>query len=403
MDKTFPSANSHLNFLCNTLPTRRVGSSGNQQAAAYIRDHWQTVGLQVNIQPFDCIDWQDQGATLHIANEEILIHSGPYSLGCQITAEIVKARSVQELKNLDAHGKILLLQDDLCQEQLMPKQFPFYNPEHHQQLVALLEQKQPAAILAATGRNPELAGGMYPFPLIEDGDFHIPNAYLKDVDGAHLAQHIGKPATLHIRSERIPSHGENVIATAGDPHGKKIVLTAHLDAKDDTPGALDNATGVVILLLLAEMLSSYSGPYHIELVALNGEDHYSAAGEIEYLRSIQGKESFILFNINMDAVGYREAKTAYSFYNCPPELQKKANEIFEQNAEFIPGDAWYQGDHSIFIQSGIPAMALTSQQFMHLSTEITHTPKDKPELVDITKLESCAQVLTTIIEELSAQ
>ncbi|MBK9392004.1 MAG: M28 family peptidase [Bacteroidetes bacterium] len=32
-----------------------------------------------------------------------------------------------------------------------------------------------------------------------------------------------------------------------------MVVTAHIDAKKGTPGAIDNATGVIVLLLLSEL------------------------------------------------------------------------------------------------------------------------------------------------------
>ena len=63
---------------------------------------------------------------------------------------------------------------------------------------------------------------------------------------------------------------------------QKITVFAHIDAKDGTPGALDNGAGVVVLLLLAELLQDYDGGVELELVALNGEDYYSAAGEMQY-------------------------------------------------------------------------------------------------------------------------
>ena len=98
------------------------------------------------------------------------------------------------------------------------------------------------------------------------------------------------------------------------------MIRAHIDAKEDTPGALDNAAGVIVLLLLAELLKDYDGELGIELVPFNGEDHYSAAGEIAYLKANEGKLNEILLNINIDAAGYRQKKNAYSLYECSDEL-----------------------------------------------------------------------------------
>jgi len=64
-----------------------------------------------------------------------------------------------------------LLKGAICAEQLMPKNFVFYNPDHHKRIYALLEKKKPAGIIAATEKKPEMVGALYPFPLIVDGDF----------------------------------------------------------------------------------------------------------------------------------------------------------------------------------------------------------------------------------------
>ncbi len=64
-----------------------------------------------------------------------------------------------------------------------------------------MEEKQPAAIISATTRNPELAGAVYPFPMFEDGDFDIPSAYMTDVKGEKLASFAGSRVSLKMDAE----------------------------------------------------------------------------------------------------------------------------------------------------------------------------------------------------------
>lgn len=61
-----------------------------------------------------------------------------------------------------------------------------------------------------------------------------------------------------------------------------------------------------------------------------------------------------------------------------------------------------QGDHSMFIQNGCPAIALTSDWFStHIdSQEITHTPKDNIDIVDCAKLVEIAQALNVFIRNI---
>jgi aminopeptidase YwaD len=279
----------------------------------------------------------------------------------------------------------------------MPKNFPFYNPERHQLIYRLLETKRPQSIIAATSRNPELAGGVYPFPLIEDGDFDIPSVYMTEEEGKKLSPFIGMDASLTIDGTRHPSKGCNVIARRGGGSGQRIVVCAHIDAKAGTPGALDNGTGVVVLLLLAELMKDYQGKLELEIVAINGEDYYAASGEVQYVERMKGRWGEILLAINMDGAGYDQGQTEYSLYECPEEIAKAIRAIFSSQPDFIEGSPWYQSDHSVFIQNGRPAVAITSDNFMELSTNITHTAKDHPDLVDVEKLIRIAITLSDVI------
>lgn len=396
-------AERYLDTLCYKIENRRVGTAGNRTATRFLAEQFTALGWAVECPPFDCLDWSEQGAELTCAGQTFTIQVSPYSLGCAVQAQLVSAGSLAELEAVDAKGKLLLVHGDLTREQLMPKNFPFYNPDEHKELIRMLEGSQPAALICATGRNPALAGGMYPFPLFEDGDFDIPSVYLTDVEGERLAQHANQPARLVIRTERRASTGCNVLARREGQSGRRVVVTAHIDAKGGTPGALDDGGGIVTLLLLAELLKGHSGRLGVELVAINGEDNYSAAGEIQYVRQNVETLKHICLNINIDGVGYREGKTAFSLYQCPPALEQAARRALADHAELVEGEAWYQGDHMVFVQNDVPALALTSSEMTALWTEIAHTAQDVPELVDCKKLVLIAQAIKEIILILEMQ
>jgi aminopeptidase YwaD len=177
-------------------------------------------------------------------------------------------------------------------------------------------------------------------------------------------------------------------------------LFAHIDAKINTPGALDNATGVISLLLLAELLQEISFTKTIEIVALNGEDYYSAPGELLYLRSNPNQMEDVFMGINLDGAGYVDGKTAYSLYDCPSEIARAVYKCFPANKGFLEGEQWYQSDHSLFIMHQRPALAITSEKFLYLSTYVTHTAQDIPALVDTSKLVEIAHALRDLLVSL---
>ncbi len=396
-------AAAHLHKLCVEIPERVVGSSGNRTATDYVAGQLQQFGFAVTCDEFACMDWSHGDVRLTMDDgTEFPAQISPYALAADVRGTLVAASTLEELVALDANGTLLLLRDDLTREQLMPKNFTFYNPEHHQQLIALLEAKQPAAILAATDRDPGLAGGISPFPLIEDGDFDIPSCYMTDAEGEALAAHVGRRLHLLMEATRAPASGCNVIGRKG-ASVERMVFCAHVDAKENTPGALDNASGVIVVLLLAELLQDYQRNAGLELLVFNGEDYYSAPGEIDYVNKNQGRFEEVTLAVNMDGAGYREGPTAFSFYGCPPALEAGLRQAFAGQPGIEEGPAWYQSDHSVFIQQDRPAVALTSAVFLYeITVHITHTPKDRPELVAVEKLTALARALAEFIDQATA-
>lgn len=390
-------ARAYLERLCVEIPNRRTGSAGNREATDLFAAVARSYGFTTASPAFACTDWTQAGVDLRAGGDAYEAFPCPYSLGCRVAAPLAMASIVEELEAAEVSGKILLLAGDLTKEQLMPKNFPFYNPEEHQRIIRALEQQGPAAIVAATTRDPEMmGGGIYPFPLFVDGDFDIPAVYMTAEEGGRLAAHVGEQIALESRATRIPASGCNVIASKGDPD-RRVVIFAHIDAWLGTPGAGDNASGAIVLLLLAELLAGYEGDLGIELVAMNGEDYYSNPGEQQWLALNAGRFDEILLGINIDDVGYIKGKVGYSLYNCPAELAAVIAQTFSACASIVEGDPWYQGDHGLFLINEVPALALTSDQLAELMGSITHTPNDTPEMVDPVRLVEIALALRDLL------
>jgi len=392
---------SILRSLCEDIPNRSVGSHGNRAATAFFEKSLKTLGWKTESAEFNAIDWIDGGASLRAGMVNFRVQPSPFSLGCDVQASLVSADNYESLKTLDFNKKVLLLFGDIAREQLMPKNFVFYNPEEHQRIIARLEQGAPAAIVCATSRNAALAGGVYPFPLIEDGDFNIPSVYMTEEEGTRLLPFTGQTITVNSNSVRVAGKGSNVMGIKGEGR-KRIVVTAHIDAKKGTPGAIDNATGVAVLLLLADMLQDYAGAYRLELIAFNGEDYYAVPGQMLYVRSMQEHFNEVLVNINIDGAGYLEGPSAFSFYALPPELENSIKSVISRYDGITEGSPWPQGDHSIFVQNGVPAVAISSAWFTENidQQEITHTPKDNLRIVDCSKVVEIAAALSEIIRQI---
>lgn len=400
--KLLKNAKVYLNKLCVEISDRSVGSEGNRKATQLANEVFSRLGWNCEMAELKVMDWQEQGAELVCRNRNFEVFVGPYSLGCDVKGKLVGVSKLEDLEKIHGNGDILLLHGELVREQLMPKNFVFYNPEEHKHIVYLLENSKAKAFISATGHNGATAGGIYPFPLIEDGDFNIPNVYMTDKEGEKLLACAGNEIHLKSHSKRISTTAYNNIARLGSGE-KKIVITAHIDAKKNIPGAIDNATGVVVLFLLAELLNNYRGKYQIELVAFNGEDYFAVPGQMDYIASKKGDFSDVLLNINIDGAGYFGGKSAFSFFDLPQEFHEEACQVLEKFEDITEGIQWVQGDHSIFVQFGRPAIAISSEWFINNfeSQTITHTDKDNLSIVNPEKLVDIALAVETFVKNLN--
>ena len=109
----------------------------------------------------------------------------------------------------------------------------------------------------------------------------------------------------------------------------------------------------------------------------------------------------IFLAVNTDVAGYLGAPSCFSLYGCSEQVSAVVRQVMTTYPHLMEGPQWYQSDHSVFIQQGIPALAITSEKFMQLSTEITHTPKDDLDLVDHSQLVEIVLALREMIDRLN--
>ncbi|MDR2906449.1 MAG: M28 family peptidase [Bacteroidales bacterium] len=393
---------SHLQELCTEIGERRVGSVENRKATDYAQKVLKASGWQVEASELPVIDWKTEGATLMCNGQSFEVFSSHYSLGCSAVGTLLAVNTVSELEKEDINGKIVLLYGEIAAQQIAPKKFPFWNPEEHQHLISVLEKGNPKALVCTTERNSETAGGVYPFPLFEDGDFDIPSVYMKDTEGKKLLACAGQTVELISKATRIPETAFNIIGETVNETKNRIVISAHIDTKIGTPGAIDNGTGVAVVLALAELLKDYSEKYPIELVVFNGEDYYGAPGQVKYVEQNSGKFGDILLNINIDGAGYQEGLSCFSPFNLPENISDALHEILWNTSEIVEGLPWYQGDHSLFLQNGCAAIAVSSQWFIEnfATQDITHTSKDNLDIVNYERVAECALGIAELIKRM---
>lgn len=382
----------HLEMLCNQIGSRTTGSENNRIATEYVEKIFKSLDFSSYRQDFDCISWENNGALLEACGHQIEARPSDYSLECNLNADFVLIDSVESLESSNLKGMIVVLHGQLAQEPLSPKNFVFYNPEEHQRIIALLENKNPLAIITVSPIDNVF------FPIIEDGDFNIPVAIIKKDSLPLLKEESDCAIILKIATNRYKSRASNIVARKGD--GKKIILTAHIDTKPNTTGALDNACGVSVLLAVAERIKDEAIDTCLEFAILNGEDYFSTPGEVAYMNKYLNSVDDFKLCINVDGIGLKDSNTTYSFYECDDIIKGKILAEAQETKELIEIEQWPQGDHMMFVVKGIPSIALTAEGVFQICETIIHTPQDNLSLVDMDKAADIADFLYRVIKNM---
>ena len=121
---------------------------------------------------------------------------------------------------------------------------------------------------------------------------------------------------------------------------------------------------------------------------------------MDYLKRYADEIPKILLAVNIDDIGYKLGRSAYSFYELPPQLEQKVGEVFRRLDGLVQGESWFNGDHMIFVQNQVPAIAFTSECMPELMKTVTHTHSDTPDIIDCEKLIEVANSLNALVRSL---
>jgi hypothetical protein len=224
----------------------------------------------------------------------------------------------------------------------------------------------------------------------------------------------GKICVIENKTEHHPEGiGYNVVGVieGTDPKLKQefILVGGHLDhvgrAPLLMPGANDNASGIAVMLGIAEALakSPAKTKRSIMFIGIGGEE-LGLLGSLAYLSApvvpLEKTKAFI----NMDSVGCGNVLHAEAAENYPEFWQfiKSANDTFvhrtirtsyTRNLGRPRTDAW------VFMEKGIPSISFSTSG----GPSYAHTTKDTVETITPEILVDLARVLTVAVLEMSNQ
>lgn len=204
--------------------------------------------------------------------------------------------------------------------------------------------------------------------------------------------------------------GYNVEATLrGSGGGKHLWVSAHLDSTYN-PGANDNASGLVSILLIAEAMEQIRPEHTIHFVAYDLEE-VGAIGSSRYVESAVGDileregESAIIGNLNNDMVGYDDGESEAAVGTCNQagpidDALVRASEVVDSPIE-LNDVCLGRSDHQNFWDAGFPAAVLTDGS-MYDGYPWYHEPGDTVDKLDISYLREMIRLSTAATALLAA-
>ncbi len=201
---------------------------------------------------------------------------------------------------------------------------------------------------------------------------------------------VGKRIKLVSKTKKVKLRGENILFDLGK--GPFIYITAHLDTKPFVRGAIDNAVGVALLLMLAKKLKdSYLYPYRLRFMITDCEE-MGLEGAKHHVKNL--KHAYYV--VNIDSVGWKNPAVIYKDaegYNGEQIMEKFYKHLNDLKIH-IPFREGKRGrsDHIPFKRKGVQALFLSSNPFT-----LRHTFYDIPEAVDWDVVEMWFEVLTSFL------
>ena len=184
-----------------------------------------------------------------------------------------------------------------------------------------------------------------------------------------------------------------VLPSSAENAKDALLITAHFDhvgGYGDTiyRGALDNASGVALLLEVMRQLTSEGNvaEYDIVFAAFNGEDMGRLGS-----RALAEKLPYQTVNvINFDCVGYKNEPTL-GVVGENKELQAAVISVFNDNLSCVPYDDAPNSDHNSFEEQGVPAVTV-SNYFGEIDVgEIIHQAADIPDILDFNAISAMVE------------
>jgi aminopeptidase YwaD len=385
-----------VEYLSQTIGPRAPGSAAELQAAEYLRDRFSTFGLLAEIESFPSASHCAVKSSLRLKGGETF-PSIPtqFSPGGKAEGKIVYLGTCEKkLVSLgEAKGKIGLLAP---------------SGKHTEKIRYLLELEQAglAGLVVISPYLDNIMTKVIRYPEIRK----LPMVAVSWRTAVALKKAEGETVRLEVETEGInKNESRNVVATLKGEGEYWLAVTSHFDSAAFAPGALDNASGVAVMLEVARNLAGKRLPATIVFVATGSEEHGltdgSGAGAQAFFGSREKELEKCIAHVEIDDVG--NVLGIPKVYTGGNKLLREAVLDIKTELDYV-----YRGqhlptgcDHGAAEQRGVPYVWMIDAGDIGPApyVPVYHSPLDTVDFIDYKLQAKFVGFLQTVIETLSAR
>jgi len=271
---------SHVKTLTENWPGL-AGTAGEDEAVRYIQKEFESYGLSTKVENFKLengYDFKDGHLSMEKPHEENyqfapIIRSPPVD---NVTAELRYLENASENNRFLENKIILTSENDL-------EKIYKYSPS------AVILYRENTPTWSYVPSRPSL---------------EIPTVTISSQDAEELIRILDNGdvvMSLSVDAETRELTSHNVVATLPGKREEKVIVACHHDTVF-SPGAVDSATGVAVMLEVAKKLSGKNLDKTVEFVSL-GAKKYGSKGADKYLENVKPDSIAAIFNVNSISSG----------------------------------------------------------------------------------------------------
>ncbi|PFK46579.1 aminopeptidase [Bacillus cereus] len=375
----------HVRFLSETIGPRPGGTQSEKWAARYVGMKLQSMGYEVEYQPFAVPDqyvgfiesplsksrnWQTGAAPNSLISTEA------------VTAPLIfvpNGTNLDEIPN-EVNGKIALFESGATVAD--------YNKQVENAVAKGAKGVLLYSLIGGRGNygqtfNPRLTKKqsipVFGLAYAQGNAFKEELAKKGDTVLSLKARHESNLQSLNVIAKKKPKNSTR--------NEKAVIVSSHYDSVAGAPGANDNASGTGLVLELARAFQNVETDKEIRFIAF-GSEEMGLIGSEYYVDNLSQKERdriLGVFNADMVATNYDKAKNLYAM--TPDGAMNLVTDATLHAAKQLNNDLVLHGkfgssDHVPFAYAGIPAalfiwMGVDSwDPLIYHIEKVYHTPQD---------------------------